>query len=173
MTLDKFIGYLIEWTKDRGGQLKYNWPVKGGWEGWIQVDLVAHILNINNTHNILRDQPIYQNNLKRVDLLIQDGESSTEAIAVEIKAESLENQKSFIGGVIDDVSKLETERNTNYQNSKALVIAVAFSRESVDALLGIKHPASQTKIFTNICQFQSEVAILIAVKDGSNPWNQA
>jgi hypothetical protein len=45
----------------RNNDLKYYWPVKGGWEGWIQVDLVALCLRINLpvTAVLARDVDIY------------------------------------------------------------------------------------------------------------------
>lgn len=173
MTLDKFISYLINWTNDKGDQFKFNWPVKGGWEGWIQVDLIAYILKLDDKYDILREQPIYKDNLKRVDLLVKNGESPEEAITIEIKAESFENRNSFIKGVEDDVKKIETERNDTFKKSKAIVNAVVFSKENLENVLKIKRPTTQEPIFKNICQFKSEVAITVALKVGDNPWNPA
>ena len=70
ITVEQFKGYNQDWGKLRNNQFKYNWTVHGGWEGWIQVDLVAYILSEDSTIEILREQPIYTNPRKRVDLLL-------------------------------------------------------------------------------------------------------
>jgi hypothetical protein len=49
INFNQFLGYVRDWARLRDPNFKYYWPVKGGWEGWVQVDLTAYILTVNPT----------------------------------------------------------------------------------------------------------------------------
>ncbi|HUY46695.1 MAG TPA: hypothetical protein VMV92_13325 [Streptosporangiaceae bacterium] len=167
LTVDQFAALVVDWSKRRNDQLKFNWPVKGGWEGWIQVDLTAFVLSVDSTADILREQPIYSSPGKRTDLLLNTTLDTDAQIPVEIKAESFENRgPGFVSGVLADLSKLNDERNTNYSESTCIMLAVPFSQESRDQVEAIEFDGH--RIFVRI--FQGEVACAIAVWTEVDGW---
>ena len=167
ISVELFIGYIAEWATARNKQFNYNWPVKGGWEGWLQVDLVAYILWKDSTAEILREQQIYTSPYMRTDLLLNTALSTDDQIPVEIKVESFENKMDpFITGVSDDILKLNTERNTNFSECTCVMVAVPFSTQSLQAVLGISeggHP-----IFVPV--FLGEIAVAVAVYTEAGGW---
>jgi len=159
LTIDQFGAAVRDWAAQHNSKLKFHWTVKGGWEGWIQVDLTAYLLSLDSTLDILREQPIYQNNLKRVDLLLNANLPGGGPIPVEIKAESFDNQGNFISGVYEDVQKLRKERNVNFILCKCVMMAVCFDRESLKTLLG--PPPMGCPPFVNL--FEGEIAVVAAI----------
>src|SRR3954469_9218286 len=91
----QFTDAVRAWCTVRDQSFRFYWPVKGGWEGWIQVDLTAFIISQLPTLEILREQPIYRNNRQKVDLLINADQDPDNQIAVELKAQSFENRNAF------------------------------------------------------------------------------
>lgn len=164
----QFIELTIQWAQERNAQFKFNWPVKGGWEGWIQVDLTGYILARDSTAEILREQRIFPNSKKRVDLLLNTTAELDHLIPVEIKAESLENPAyNFLNGIYEDLAKLALLRGTNLSQCTRMMMAVPFNPESLAAVLAIQengHPIFHP-IFNN-----GEIAIAIAVHTKVNGW---
>ena len=158
-----------DWAAKRNKAFQYYWPVKGGWEGWIQVDLIAYFISLDSTLEILREQPIYLAAQKRVDLLVNTSLDADYQIPVEIKAESFENRAQFLAGVNADLVKLDQERNATFKNSTSGMLAISFSPESVQKILGIT--ANGQKIFKSI--FMGEVACLFAVWKQAGGWQPA
>ncbi len=167
INVDQFVNATINWATARNGQFKFNWPVKGGWEAWIQVDLTAFILSQDSTIEILREQPIYTNSRKQVDLLLNTTLETDDQIPVEIKAESFENRMNpFINGVQKDLNRLNEERNDDFSECTCIMMAVPFSPQSLEAVMQIERDEHQ--IFRTV--FTGEVAIAIAVYTAADGW---
>jgi hypothetical protein len=166
INVDTFLSDTLQWAQARNQQFRFNWPVKGGWEGWIQVDLTAFILSLDSTAEILREQPIYTSTQKRTDLLLNTSLTAREQIPVEIKAESFENRGAFVGGVVDDIEKLNLERNRNYSQATCIMLALPFSPESLDRVMAIQQDGHA--IFVRF--FVGEVACVAAVWVASMGW---
>lgn len=167
ITVDQFIDHVIAWAQDRAVQFKFNWPVKGGWEGWIQVDLTAYLLNIDSAYEILREQPIYADPRQRVDLLLNASMGGDCVIPVEIKAESFENRMGpFISGTKNDIRKLNDDRNTDYSETTCVMISIPFSQESLKAISEIEEDGH--RIFRTI--YVGEVAIAVAIYTEASGW---
>ncbi len=167
-TIASFRQAVIAWANQRNSSFKNNWVVKGGWEGWIQVDLVAYILSVDSTYDILREQPIYaSSNRRRVDILLNTNLMTDNQIAVEIKAESIENRMNpFINGIRDDIQKLDEDRNSNFSECDCIMMALPFSPESLEAVRKIKE--NDQPIFNTI--FTGEVAICFAIYKETDGW---
>jgi hypothetical protein len=167
LTVEQFASLVVDWSKRREQQFRYNWVVKGGWEGWIQVDLTAYMLSADSTIEVLREQPIYTSDRKRTDLLLNSTLATDAQIPVEIKAESFENRGAgFVSGVLEDLAKLNDERNAHYSGSTCVMLAVPFSPESLARVDGIEFGGH--RIFARI--YQGEVACSIAVWTAENGW---
>lgn len=165
IALDNFIGSVMNWATQNATRFQYFWPLKGGWEGWIQAEISAYILQQDNTIEILREQHIYENPRKSLDLLLNSLEASYNQILIEIKAESFENRDAFIVGVEDDLNKLENERRPEYKDSTCIMLAVAFDPYSANRLLAIQR--QDKRIFTSIyVDKANEVIIAVALLRG-------
>ena len=95
ISIDTFADLTARWSAGHDNYFKRLWPVKGGWEGWIQVDLTAFVLQCNDTVDILREQRIYRNERQATDLLINASSAAPSVFPVEIKAQSFENRDRF------------------------------------------------------------------------------
>lgn len=165
----QFLVEVTDWATARNSEFRFNWPVKGGWEGWIQVDLTGRILVRDSTIEILREQPIYVDRRKRADLLLNTTATTEHQIPVEIKAESWENRANFISGVLADLMKLNDERDPDFANSTCVMLAVPFSPESHAAVKAIRrdgHP-----IFRDL--WVGEVACCATVWTQADGWIRA
>jgi hypothetical protein len=167
MNVADFINCTRDWASRRNAQFKFNWPVKGGWEGWIQVDLTAYILTLDSTVEILREQPIYQNARRKCDLLLNADSLPANQIPVEIKAESWNNRDNFVDEVLADLDKFD-ERNPAYQNSTCVMLTLPFDQPSLDEVLGIEEDGHE--IFRAF--FIGEVACVAAVWVAGQGWLQ-
>lgn len=165
INVEQFGRGVVDWAGRRGGQFASNWPVKGGWEGWIQVDLTAHILSIDSAIDVLREQPVFANSRQRCDLLLNTNQMPAHQIVVEIKAQSFDNRDRFITGVAGDLDKFTT-LDSAYQRSTGVMLAMPFSPESLAELLAIERDGH--RVFHTI--FIGEVAIAIAVRTADHGW---
>jgi hypothetical protein len=166
-TTDTFQEAAAAWAGQRNDSLKNNWVVKGGWEGWIQVDLVAFILSKDSSFEILREQPIYKAPRRKVDLLLNTNLPTKNQIAVEIKAESWENRMNpFINGIRNDIIKLTEDRNSNFKKCDCIMMAVPFNDESLLEVNNIE--INDQPIFNTI--YTGEVAVCCAVYKEAGGW---
>jgi hypothetical protein len=165
MNVDNFVAAIQQWAAFRNDQFRHYWPVKGGWEGWVQVDLTAFILSHDPTVEILREQPIFRNPRRQVDLLLNAYQPPAQQIAVEIKAQSLENQGSFVDGVVKDLEKLDRV-NDAYTDTTRMVVGLPFSRPALDETLGLE--IDDHRIFLEV--FRGEVAVVAAVWTADRGW---
>ena len=167
-TIATFSNAVIDWANNRAGSFKNNWVVKGGWEGWIQVDLVSYILSQDSSYDILREQPIYLNTRKKTDLLLNANMMDPDdQIPVEIKAQSWENRGNIVNGVEADLDKLDEERADDYDSSSCVMLAIVFEETSYNAILRIRR--NDHAIFNSIYN-DTEVAILMAAWTSDNGW---
>lgn len=167
ISVEQFVAASIQWATKRNDQLKYNWPVKGGWEGWIQVDLTAYILSVESSIEILREQPIFTSPYQRVDLLLNTSLQTDDQIVVEIKAESFENRMNpFINGIREDIRKLNEDRNTDFSECTCIMMALPFNQQSLDSVLEIEQDGH--RIFRNL--YTGEVALAFAVYTEQTGW---
>jgi hypothetical protein len=162
----QFVDAVQNWAKLRDPSFKFYWPVKGGWEGWIQVDLTAFIIDKLPTLDILREQPIFKNERQKVDLLINADQNPDNQIAVEMKAQSFENRDRFIKLVESDLDKL-TDMNPAYAYTTCVVLAATFNQATLDELLGLER--DDHEIFWTI-SVSREVAFAVAEWNGIDGW---
>lgn len=160
INVQQFVNAVINWAAQRDRQFTYNWPVKGGWEGWVQVDLTAFILAADSTIDILREQPVYANPLQRCDLLLNTGSAAANQVIVEVKAESFQNVGAFVPGVVDDLDKLENSVAAHYAGTSRVMLALAFSQPSFQQVLGIRMNGHRIFVPVNV----GDVACLVAVR---------
>ena len=107
LTYDQYAELLLRWCEFRGDSLKNYFPLKGGWEAWVQADYAAFVLTWNSTVDILREVPIYVNRRQRCDWLFNNTDPTvTQKIAIEIKCQSFDNRDAFTAGVGEDIAKL-------------------------------------------------------------------
>lgn len=165
LSYDGFLAKTRAWAGSRNTSFQYYWPVKGGWEGWIQVDLTANILSHESTIDILREQPVFENPRQLVDLLL-NAEAPAAQVLVEIKAQSFQNHANFVPGVQEDIEKL-SHRDNEHRRSDCVVLAVAFSREARDGVLQISPDGYP--IFRDI-YLSPEIAVLAAVWTATQGW---
>ena len=167
LTVEQFAGLVADWARRRDGQFKYNWPVKGGWEGWVQVDLTAYVLSTDPTVEILREQPIYTGPGMRTDLLLNTNLDTDAQLPVEIKAESFENREAgFIAEVLKDLTKLNDDRNANYSESTCMMLAIPFNEQSLANVEAIQMDGH--RIFVRV--YVGEVACTVAVYTEQGGW---
>ncbi len=107
LSLTDFSAYLGAWAQKYENQFKLYYPLKGGWEAWVQTSVAGYIINDNSTIDILREQLIFYGTQQKVDWLLNDADQSvTNKIAIELKCQSIENQKNFTSGLEADIAKL-------------------------------------------------------------------
>ncbi|KAH8801806.1 hypothetical protein F5884DRAFT_655778, partial [Xylogone sp. PMI_703] len=96
---------------------------KGGWEGWLQVEL-ASVMNQNFTStSVFREERPFNGSNERVDLQLE--KTGEEDQIIELKTESLFNgPRNFLTGVKIDIDSFQRLTLTK---RPAKVYAVGFS----------------------------------------------
>lgn len=132
ITYDQYAELLIRWCKFRGDSLKNYFPLKGGWEAWVQADYAAYVLEWDSTVDILREVPIYKNGRQRVDWLFNNTDPAVaKKMAIEIKCQSFDNRDAFTAGVAADALKLAQDNlNPAFQTCQTGVLALFFTEEA-------------------------------------------
>ena len=168
--LYRLYGYVVQWAASRNCAFKHYWPVKGGWEGWIQVDLAASILKADNSIHVLRDQPIYCTN-DRVDLLL-NASSLGKQVAMEIKAQSFDNRGKFALAVQEDMNRLTFQRDDKFSRADCLMLALPFDRIALDQVLAMEW--RNRRVFRNFSGFieKPEIACCMAAWNSASEWHQ-
>ena len=165
----QFIEATSTWVAQRDAQLKYYWPVNGGWEVWIQVDETAYLLSLDSTLEVLREQHVYTNSRKRCDLLLNTSQRTKDQVVIEIKAQSIGNTPAFVRDVKEDLDKLD-ELTDDYQEATYLVMVVVFDPATLDKVMAIERDAH--RIF-GATYTGKEVAICFAHWTANGGWTQA
>lgn len=148
ITLNSFESEIHDWL---GARFQPGLPdVEGGWEVWIQIDLVAY-LNRNSGHqadhmiDIRREVPnVYNNGSQRADLLLNGdvvkGDASMASthppLIIELKAQSYRVPLSSTKeGISNDVHKLHSSNiRAEYQQARRAAIVAAIEPELADWL---------------------------------------
>lgn len=137
LTYDQYASYLIDWCNDRGPTFKYYFPLKGGWELWVQADFAAYVLAKDSTYDILREVQIYKDVYQRVDMLFNENAPLvTDKIAIEIKCQTFLSQNDFIAGVGADIAKLaQPKLKVQFQTCQTGVLGIYFTQQAHDWLV--------------------------------------
>jgi len=169
ISVKQFVEATSAWAAQRDAQLKYYWPVNGGWEVWIQVDETAYLLSLDSTLEVLREQHVYTNSRKRCDMLLNTSQRTKNQVVIEIKAQSIGNTPTFIRDVKEDLDKLD-ELTDAYQEATYLVMVVVFDPATLDKVTTIERDAH--RIF-GVTYTGNEVAICFAHWSANGGWTKA
>ncbi len=127
MSYQEFIDAVIAWGEANVAKIATKWPQKGGWEGWAQAEICSDILQINNTHDILREQAVFESARKAADFLLNSQIQGVQDVVVELKCQSIENYKNFLPGIEADVKKLIKDLKPAYSGSALVVLGIYFT----------------------------------------------
>lgn len=128
LTLDDFRKYLEEWALYRRDDFQRFFPLKGGWEAWVQADFAAFVLLKDDRYDVLREVTIYTDPYQKVDWLFNDTDiDKTKRIAVELKCQSFNNWEAFIPGIEADILKLQQDRiKVQFRTCATIVMGIYF-----------------------------------------------
>ena len=152
LSLTDFSAYLGAWAQKYENQFKLYYPLKGGWEAWVQTSVAGYIINDNSTIDILREQLIFYGAQQKVDWLLNDADQSvTNKIAIELKCQSIENQKNFTSGLEADIAKLaDANLKVAYRGCRRAVVGICFTSDALQWMgtknFKILHKTDETAI---------------------------
>ena len=135
MNYEQLIKYLSEWCTYRAEYFKYLWPLKGGWEAWVQADFAAYLVQKDGLFPDQAPIPIqreYPINNQKIDLFF--GATVENGFFAEIKCQSFGNWDAFTNGLMDDVNKLNELQNLAGQNNvqiRTAVIGLGFEQTAL------------------------------------------
>ena len=141
LTLNGFGGYLTDWTKKYEDEFSLYYPLKGGWEAWVQASVAAYIISQDDTVDILREQAIFQIAQQKVDWLFNNNaHQEVDKIAVELKCQSLQNQANFTNGLQADIDKMAVANiKVGYKGSQRAVVGIGFTQDALTWMRDTKH----------------------------------
>ncbi len=164
MNYEQLIKYLSEWCSYRADFFKYLWPLKGGWEAWVQADFAAYLVQKEGLFTDLESIPIqreYPINNQRIDLFF--GATVENGFFAEIKCQSFGNWNMFTNGLTEDINKLTELQKVAAQNNVPIstaVIGIGFEQAALQQM--------QSQGF-ELVYFSSEVVCgVFEVKNGNN-----
>ena len=152
LSLTNFGGYLGAWFQEYEKQFKLYYPLKGGWEAWVQASVAAYIIEDNSTVDILREQLVFYGSQQKVDWLLNDSYQSVDSkIAIELKCQSFENEKKFTSGLESDIAKLaEANLKVVYRGCQTVVVGICFTNAALQWMnnkkFKILHQTDETAI---------------------------
>lgn len=135
MNYEQLVKYLSAWCAYRADFFQYLWPLKGGWEAWMQADFAAFIVRKDGlfpNENPIPIQREYLINNQRIDLFF--GTAVENGFFAEIKCQSFGNWDGFTGGLTDDINKLTDLQNAAAQNNvqiRTAVIGIGFEQAAL------------------------------------------
>ena len=129
------------WAQDNVDKISRAYALKGGWEGWAQVEIALlledHLAHLGRGLNIesmtaSREVAVYQNPRQFADLVIgvHHGRAQ-DHIIVELKCESQFNATNFITGIMNDLAKIEDGIKPEYQPAMRFVYGIGKTPEGV------------------------------------------
>lgn len=133
-----FVKLVQTWVKQNSSKIHKTVLLKGGWEGWAQIEIVLYIqdhIRINKyDHKVLREQKIFSEDGKetqhRADIVLVDNSDQLSAI-LELKCQVLnEEAADTIMRLADDTAKLTVKDSKNVPKT-AIAITVAENTERV------------------------------------------
>ncbi|KIK66793.1 hypothetical protein GYMLUDRAFT_82161 [Collybiopsis luxurians FD-317 M1] len=136
---------IVEWATANGAKLEEAYKLKGGWEGWTQVELAltlkrAYELQFGrDSVTVTREDNVYNNAPnQRSDLLLttrNGGQIFTNMI--ELKCESIANAANFVREVSGDCTKVNSGViNAIHRPCKAWVVAFSVSNNMANNQAG-------------------------------------
>ncbi|KIK55835.1 hypothetical protein GYMLUDRAFT_87501 [Collybiopsis luxurians FD-317 M1] len=128
---------IADWANANASKLGEAYQLKGGWEGWTQVELALYLKRAygqqfpGSVVTVTREDKVYNGTNERSDLLLTTrtgGRLFTNMI--ELKCESIANSAAFPGEVAADCTKIDTGGiKAQYRPCTAWVVAFSISRD--------------------------------------------
>ena len=134
LSLTNFSVDLSNWFEMYQDQFKLYYPLKGGWEAWVQASVAGFIINKDSTIDILREQMIFAGSQQKVDwLLNNDSHSIATKVAIELKCQSIGNEKDFTIGLKADIAKLAQENlKVPFKGCHTAVVGICFTPDAYE-----------------------------------------
>ena len=89
-------GEIFKWAQGKQDQINRAFRMKGGWEGWLQVELALWLEGKPETASVVREQHVYSSSSQAVDLLVTSKSGTRHMI--ELKCESVNQDCNLEGG---------------------------------------------------------------------------
>lgn len=122
----EFIAYVKAWALANEQKIGKMWPQKGGWEEWAKPEILHYIVQQKSSADILREQHPWGDQ-READFVLNKAGKPGERIVVEFKAQSFENYKNFLPGVLKDVTKSLQAMTAEYAKASLLVVGLYFT----------------------------------------------
>ncbi|THV02295.1 hypothetical protein K435DRAFT_792650 [Dendrothele bispora CBS 962.96] len=127
---------IAKWGNDNGAKLEGAYRLKGGWEGWAQVELALVLKQMFETNNpgstieVTREDPVYSGGTQRSDILITTRKGAQHFTnMIELKCESIANAANFTRQVSEDCAKVNNGAIiATYRPCKAWVVAFSVTK---------------------------------------------
>jgi hypothetical protein len=122
------------WAKSNGAKIVQAYNMKGGWEGWAQVEL-AIALSRNHGWNygsfqqnvISREDHVYDGTKQESDIMLSNKLGTN---IIELKCESSYDSKNFAANVLTDLKKVANgEIASKYLPATVWVVGISVSQE--------------------------------------------
>jgi hypothetical protein len=132
ISFDGFAEAIIGWCSIKNNQFKQYWPLKGGWEQWVQAEVAAYIISQDTRFDIQREQHIYRQYQKKVDWVCNGLNPDVSTwIAIELKCQSHGNANNFIDEVRKDIAKIQPLNiDPAFRIAQTGVMAIYFEEKS-------------------------------------------
>ncbi|KAJ4490752.1 hypothetical protein J3R30DRAFT_131739 [Lentinula aciculospora] len=135
---------ILEWANDvvNAEKIEKAYNQKGGWEGWVQVELAMYLQKVlggQGIATILREQNVYNGNSQKCDFLIKTQKENGEYFTnmFELKCESSGNAGKFRTEVRDDCTKIANGVwNTEFNPCEAWIVAFSVTKNVADFMVG-------------------------------------
>lgn len=135
------IRFIKAYLGDNFGKVASIFKQKGGWEGWLQVELAEYIKQNYSSIPLLREARIYPNfPRKSADILMTNigaEEISPDSYVIELKTEGAYRDATdpwyVFNGVKDDIEKIATgQLDESLRRTKAFVIGVIITNTTAN-----------------------------------------
>ncbi|KAH7879303.1 uncharacterized protein C8R40DRAFT_590845 [Lentinula edodes] len=133
---------IADWADYKSAEIKAAYDQKGGWEGWVQVELARHLQQYfghEGVAEVTREEYVYNGTDQRSDLLITTTKTNGDAFTnmFELKCESSGNSGKFRTEVKADCAKINNGVwNAKYNPCKAWIVAFGVSKTVGDFVVG-------------------------------------
>lgn len=140
LSLGEFSAYMGKWAEKYRNDFHLYYPLKGGWEAWVQASVAGYIINADSTIDILREQLIFYGSQQKVDWLLNDNDHSVaNKVAIELKCESFENRSKFVSGLKGDIAKLaDGKLKPDYRGCQTAVVGLCFTNAALQWMVDNK-----------------------------------
>jgi hypothetical protein len=157
LTYNAFRKLLFQWAAQNRERFHLFWPLKGGWEHWVQAEVAAYIIAEDSTYEIEREQAIYTN-AQIADWLL-NSQIADQRIAVELKCQRQSDLDAtvFLKGIQDDINKLNA--NNLPPGVQGAVVGIFFSDPAFKVQDQLKHGFTMQNFYK-----EDESAVFAAYK---------